>query len=180
MPRKTTSLALLALIVIVAAMIAARAGNSVMAPARHDRASSTGTREPSGQTAKSAPVDPLEDVARRYALAARNWTPSTYRSAWERQIKLASGRYERALRAKRPGRREIAALHADHARSTAQVLRTERDRRAHPPNARVLVTLDETTSAAGQTIRGVTLNEVRLRDERGTWRVTGWTVIPGG
>jgi hypothetical protein len=43
----------------------------------------------------------------------------------------------------------------------------------------VIVTLDETTSAAGQTASGITLNAVRPRRQGGLWLVVGWTVIPG-
>lgn len=99
------------------------------------------------------------DVASRYALASRTWTPATYRSSWEWQIELAPGSYRRALIAKRPGHRELVALREDDARSKARVLRAERDRRIRPPSARVLVTLDERTTAGGQTIRGRTVNE---------------------
>ena len=49
-----------------------------------------------------------------------------------------------------------------------------------PPSARVLATLDETTSAGGQTILGATVNEVRLRRQGQRWLVIGWTVVPGG
>jgi hypothetical protein len=125
-------------------------------------------------------VDPVVDVARRFALAARNWTPATYRDSWERQIQLAGGSYRRTLIAKRPGRRELAALRSEQGRSKARVLETERDRGLRPPSARVLVTLDEETSAADQTIRGPTLNEVRLMRHGDRWLVVGWTVIPAG
>jgi hypothetical protein len=56
----------------------------------------------------------------------------------------------------------------------------QRDATVRAPAARVFVTLDETTVAGGQVVRGLTLNEVRLTRRAGRWRVTGWTVVPGG
>jgi hypothetical protein len=44
----------------------------------------------------------------------------------------------------------------------------------------VLVTLNETTIAGGQTIRGLTVNQVELRRLARRWRVVGFTVLPGG
>ena len=179
MPRIVTPLALVALIAIAAAGMAALAGSDTMDP--------TGNTPPAPNTTEERPskrsharADPIVDVARRYALAARNWTPATYRSSWERQIELAAGRYRRALIAKRPRRRELVALRKDRARSEAHVLQTAPERHIRPPSARVLVTLDETTTAGGQRIRGATVNEVRLRRRGDRWLVIGWTVIPGG
>jgi hypothetical protein len=180
MPRNVTPLALIALIAIVAAVMAALAGNDIMDPTSTRPPAPSETEERPSEPPNPAPADPTVDVARRYALAARNWTVATYRSSWERQIELAVGRYRRALIAKRPGRRELVALRKDRARSKARVLRTEPQRRIRPPSARVVVTLEETTSAGGQTIRGATVNEVRLRRHGDQWLVIGWTVIPGG
>ncbi len=177
-PRNVTPLALVALVVIVAATLAALGGSksgNPPAPKRPARITTDARAVPSERGA----VDPAVDVARRYAVAARNWTAATYKDAWERQVKLASGRYRRALIAKRPGRRELIALRSDGARSEARVVRIERDRHMRLPTARVLVVLDETTNAGGQRIQGETLNEVRLRRYRVGWRVVGWTVIPG-
>lgn len=180
MPRNVTPLALIALIAIIAAVMAALAGSDIMDPTGNTPPAPGETEERRSDPANPAPADPIVDAARRYALAARNWTPATYRSSWDRQIELAAGRYRRALIAKQPGRREFVALRKDRARSKARVLRTERDRRIRPPSARVVVTLEETTSAGGQTIRGATVNEVRLRRHGDQWPVIGWTVIPGG
>jgi hypothetical protein len=180
MPRNVTPLALIALIAVVSAVMAALAGSDIMDPIGSTPPAPGETEERRSEPANPAPADPVVEVARRYALAARNWTPATYRSSSERQIELAAGRYRRALMAKRPGRRELVALRKGHARSKARVLRTEREGHIRPPSARVLVTLDETTTAGGHTIRGVTLNEVRLRRHGDRWLVIGWTLIPGG
>ena len=179
MPRTVTPLALIALIAITAAVMAALAGSDIKDPTRTTRPAPSKTEERPSKRSR-APADPIVDVARRYALAARNWTPTTYRSSWERQIELAAGSYRRALIAKRPGRRDLFALLKDHARSEAHVLKTARDRHIRPPSARVLVTLEETTTAGGHRIRGATVNEVRLRRRGDRWLVVGWTVVPGG
>jgi hypothetical protein len=180
MPRNITPLALIALIAIIAAVMAALAGSDIMDPTGNRPRAPGETEDRRTDPANPAPADPIVDVARRYARAARNWTPATYRASWERQIELAAGRYRRALIATRPGRLELVALRKDDARSNARVLRTERDRRIRPPSARVVVTLEETTSSGGQTIGGATVNEVRLRRHGDRWLVIGWTVIPGG
>ena len=179
MPRTVTPLALIALIAITATVTAALARSDIKDPTRNTRPAPSKTEERPSKRIR-APADPIVDVARRYALAARNWTPATYGSSWERQIELAAGSYRRALIAKRPGRSEIVALRKDRARSEARVLQTARDRHIRPPSARVLVTLDETTTAGGQRIRGSTVNEVRLRRRGDRWLVVGWTVVPGG
>ena len=179
MSRNITPLAFVALVVVAAAIMAALARSDSIGPTVTTGPSPPERRELS-EPARRAPADPAVDTARRFALAARNWTPATYPTSWERQIELAGGGYRRALVAKRPGRRELVALREDRARSKARVLVGERDRRVPAPAARVLVTLDETTNAGGQTIRGPTLNEVRLRRHGARWRVVGWTVLPGG
>ena len=175
------ALAVLALFVIAAALAAALAGKSSLTPSpppapTPDRQQ----QEHGGAASKEAGRDPAVDIARRYALAARNWTSTSYRASWEVQIRLAGGRYRRELVATRPDAAHLAALKRDQAASRASVVRAQRDPALRPPVARVFVVLDETTVAGSQTIRGHTLNEVRLRSRRGRWRVTGWTVIPGG
>jgi hypothetical protein len=177
--RNVTPLALVTLVVVVVATLLALGGSKSMGPVGPKRPAGTTTNARS-VPAKRRAADPAVGVARRYALAARNWTAATYEDAWERQIKLAGGGYRRGLIAKRPGRRELIALRSDGARSEVRVVRFERDRHVRLPTARVLVVLDETTHAGGQRIQGETLNEVRLRWYRVGWRVVGWTVIPGG
>jgi hypothetical protein len=179
MPRNLTTLALTALIAVLIATVAALAGNDTTRRGSTSGRVARDADEPRpDQTTGSSP-DPVVDIARRYALAARNWAPASYEESLDRQIQLAAGRYRRELVAAWPGRRELLALGEDHARSAARVIRAERDPGVRPPAARVLVTLNETTSAAGQVIRGTTVNEVRLRRYRNHWRVVGWTVLPG-
>ena len=178
-PRNITPIALVALVVVAMAILAALEGSKSMGPAGPKRPSQTVTDARSDPAERRA-ADAAVDIARRYALAARNWTASTYVDAWERQIVLAGDAYRQALIARRPGRRDLVALRSDHARNKARVLRLERERPMRLAGARVLVVLDETTNAGGQRIQGETLNEVRLRWSNVGWRVAGWTVIPGG
>jgi hypothetical protein len=175
------ALAVLALFVIAAALAAALAGTSSLTPSEPPASPPDRQRQERHETAsKEARGDPAVDIARRYAVAARNWTSTSYRASWEVQIRLAGGRYRRELVATRPDAAHLAALKRDQAASRASVVRAQRDPALRPPVARVFVVLDETTVAGSQTIRGHTLNEVRLTSRRGRWRVTGWTVIPGG
>jgi hypothetical protein len=143
----------------------------------------TPTPAPSTPSPAGIPQWPALDetitIAGRYALAARNWNAPSYRTAWRRQLALATGPYRRELRAARPTRAQLAALRADNASSLAVATRIQRDRRVRLPAARVLVWLGERTSAAGQVLSGATRNEVRLRRRGGRWRVTGWTALPG-
>lgn len=180
--RNATPLAILALLAIGAAIIAGLAGTSAV---NSDRASQPRSQDQQRsraqtQTAPRSTPDPAVGVAARYALAARNWTPQTYRDSWKRQIALAGGRYRRALKARLPKPAELRALRQDRASSRAKLVRAERDRRAGSSSTRVVVTLSETTVAGGQTIRGQTVNQVDLRRVGGRWRVVGFTVLPGG
>jgi hypothetical protein len=175
------ALAVLALFMIAAALAAALAGTSSLTPSEPPAPTPDRQRQERHETAsKEARRDPAVDIARRYALAARNWTFTSYRASWEVQIRLAGGRYRRELVSIRPAAAHLAAIERERSASRARVVHAQRDPAVRPPAAQVFVVLDETTVAGGQAIRGHTLNEVRLRSRRGRWRVTGWTVIPGG
>jgi hypothetical protein len=177
-----TALAVLALFVIAAALTAAAlAGKSSPTPSEPPAPTPDRQQQERDVTAsKESSRDPAVDIARRYALAARNWTPTSYSVRWEAQIRLAGGRYRHELTSTRPDAAQLAALERDRAISRARVVRAQRDPAVRPPAANVFVVLDETTVAGGHAVRGLTLNEVRLTNWRGRWRVTGWTVIPGG
>jgi hypothetical protein len=180
MRQNPTPLALLALLAVGAAIMAALAGRDRAPPERAAPPSDPGQEQAASDKREKAPRDPLLELAARYALAARNWTPATYAESWEQQVKLAGGRYGRQLEAKHPGPVDLHTLREDRARSKATLVSTRRDPRMREPDARVLVTLKETTIAAGQTIRGPTVNQVELRRRAGRWRVVGFTVLPGG
>jgi hypothetical protein len=173
-------LALLALLVVGAAIMAGLAGRDRATPQRPAAAADPGERSAKPGARDKPPRDPLLELGARYALAARNWTPSTYGESWQKQIALAGGDYRRELEAKRPGSVELRALLADRARSKARLVHARRDPRVRVPDARVLISLHETTVAAGDTIRGLTVNRVELRRRAGGWEVVGFTVLPGG
>jgi hypothetical protein len=170
-----------AVIAIGIAMIVTAADRPTHAPPRAARPAPAGVT-PSSSPRSRAPIV-VEDaitVARAYALTARNWTAATYERSWRRQLTLAAGAYRRQLRAARPTRAQLVALKSDMAASSATVTRVQPDARVRAPRARVVVWLAERTHAAGQTITGMTRNEVRLhRAREGRWRVTGWTALPG-
>ena len=175
------ALAVVALFVIAAALTAAIAGKSSLTPSEPPAPTPDRQQHERDVTAsEEASRDPTVDIARRYALAARNWASTSYRAGWEVQIRLAAGRYRRELLSTRPDAAQLAALDREPTASRAHVEHAQRDPALRPPVARVFIVLDETTVAGSQTIRGHTLNEVHLRSRRGRWRVTGWTVIPGG
>jgi hypothetical protein len=176
-----TALAVLALFLIAAALTAALAGKNSLTPSEPPAPTPDRQQQERDVTASNeASRDPAVDIARRYALAARNWTSTSYRASWKVQIRLAGGRYRRELLSTRPDAAQLAALKRERAASRARVVHAQRDRAVPSPAAQVFLVLDETTVAGGQTIRGPTLNEVRLSSRRGRWRVTAWTVIPGG
>ena len=180
MRNNPTPLALVALLAIGAAIMAGLAGKDRATPQRPAAPAEPGGRSANTGVRDTPASDPLLELAARYALAARNWTPATYSESWERQIALAGGRYRRELEAKRPDTAELRALREDRARSKAELVQAQREPRIGEPEARVLVTLNETTLAGGQTIGGLTVNQVELRRRSGRWRVVGFTVLPGG
>jgi hypothetical protein len=180
MPKRLEALTVAVLVVVTMATFAAFATRRSATPNPALPLASTHSPHPTGPVRPRRPIDPVLAKASAYALAARNWTPSSYIASWQAQVRLAGGRFRRALLRGRPGDAELGALRHDHARSWARLLTAARDPRIRPPNARVVVGLEEVTVAAGQRIAGPTSNEVHLRDSRGVWRVVGWTVVPGG
>lgn len=177
MPRYTKALTILALVGVTVAMIAAFAS-------RPTSPSATGVRtvHPTATRPRPAPTprsDAAVTIAVAYAAAARNWTAATYLRSWRSQVTLCAGRYRQALLAARPGGAELHALSRDHARSQARVLAVQRDPAASASRARVLVALQESTSANAHRLVGQTVNEVWLRRRRSRrWRVIGWTIVP--
>jgi hypothetical protein len=180
MRTNATPLAVIALLALAAAIPAGLAGRDRATPQQATAPTSPGKEHAATDKRDTAPRDPLIGLAASYALAARNWTPATYAESWQRQLGLAGGRHRRELEIRRPGPVELRALREDRARSKATLARARRDRRAKEQKALVLVTLNETTVAGGQTVRGLTVNQVELRRLARRWRVVGFTVLPGG
>jgi hypothetical protein len=179
MRNNPTPLALLALLAIGVAIVAGLAGMDRATPDRPRAPADPGQKQRATDK-RDTPRDPLLELAARYSLVARNWTPATYRDSWRRQLALAGSQYHRELEASRPDTAELRALREDRARSKAELVRAQRDPRIQGPEARVIVTLNETTVAGGQTIAGPTVNQVDLHRRDGRWRVVGFTVVPGG
>jgi hypothetical protein len=173
-------LGLIALLAVAAAILAGLAGRDRATPQHATAPTGPGQAHAATDKREKARRDPLLELGARFALAARNWTPATYAESWQQQIELAGGRYRRALEARQPGPVELRALREDRARSKAQLVRAQRDPRIEEPKALLLVTLNETTVAGGQTVRGLTLNQVELLRLARRWRVVGFTVRPGG
>jgi hypothetical protein len=180
MCRNPTPLALIAVLAVGAAILAGLAGRDRATPQHATGPTSPRQEHAATDKREKARRDPLLELGARFALAARNWTPATYAESWQQQIGLAGGRYRRDLEIRRPGPVELRALREDRARSKATLARARRDRRAEEQEALVLVTLNETTVAGGQTVRGLTVNQVGLRRLARRWRVVGFTVLPGG
>ena len=175
--RDLTPVALIAFVAIAAGLIAALATrDSATGPRAGSAARENAFTE---RTPKPKRTDPAVLVARRYALAARNWSPATYTASWRRQVRLSGASYRDELASAKPGPGELRALREDRARSSGRVLQVERTRPVGGATAKVLVLLAEVTRAGSQLIEGRTLNEVRLRRRAGRWWVVGWTVIPG-
>ena len=178
MTARPGTLALAAVVVTGTAMLVAGAEQS-SAPTPQPRTKARAARAET-TVAPPATADPVITAARAYALSARNWTPATYRRAWQRELALSGGAYRRQLRAARPTDEQLDALKTDAAASTATISRIQRDTRAPASHPRVLIWLSERTTVAGQTIIGTTHNEVHLhRADDGRWRVTAWTALPG-
>jgi hypothetical protein len=180
MCRNPTPVAVIAVLAIGAAILAGLAGRDRATPQHATAPTGPGQEHAATDKREKAPRDLLLELGARFALAARNWTPTTYADSWQQQIGLAGGRYRRGLEARRPGPVGLRALREDRSRSRAQLVRAQRDPRIEEPKALVLVTLNETTIAGGQTVRGLTVNQVELRRLAGRWRVVGFTVLPGG
>jgi len=177
MPRYTKRLTTLALIGVTLAMVAAFAGRPGSRPQTTVATTPPAPRRPPPKPV--ARVDVVMKTALAYAAAARNWTAAAYMTSWRSQVELSAGLYRRALVAARPGQAELRALRVDGARSQARVLFAHRARLASTSRARVTIVLQESTSADGERIVGVTANEVRLRRTTRGWRVVGWTALPG-
>ncbi len=199
MPRKVVPLLLVAVVVIAAALIAALAGSQAMSTdpepsAQRDEQAPPGQQPqpaqaqrelpegalPAEQLPPGPPLDDAEDLAARYVLVTTNWTPETYRQSYERQTELASDSWRNTLEDAPPSEAEIDALREEDTSSASRLLRLQRDTRVREPEARVLVEVQETTTALGQELAGKTVHEVTLRrsDDDG-WGVAGYTIVPG-
>ena len=120
---------------------------------------------------------PASRAALTYALAARTWTPSTFREQYDIRIGLATGRLRADLRRFAPTNADIAQLRLDGASAGATLVSVTRVRET-ASDAKYLVVLDERSVAVGQDVRARTTNEVTLKHRADGWRVSGFTIRP--
>jgi hypothetical protein len=165
MPRSATPLVLLALLAIGVAIAAGLAGQNAAAPAPDADRGAAARREDARQLNLRGDPRPSEPrPAGRGRDRVRAGGPH-----------LDAGELPRIVGA--PDRARRRPLQA---RSEARLRDARRDPDVSAPAARVLVTLEEETVAAGQTIAGPTVNQIDLRRSSGRWRVVAFTAIPGG
>jgi hypothetical protein len=164
---------------IALGVAATNAAHPIQPPTTPERPAARPTTTPKPTSPTTSHREPLR-LARAYALAATNWTARTRMAAWQRELVLAAPEYARALGAARPTRTRLRALRTERARSRATVVRADIDPQVRLPRVRVLVALRERTSSVAGTLAGQTRNEVLLEHSGGRWRVTGWSVLPGG
>ena len=157
-----------------AAMLATGCGPRSAGPSSERANPQTTKTETAASTGKlSAPAA----LAVQYALAARSWTPQTYRSQYETQLRLAVGRLRSELERVAPTAAQIAGLRRDRARATATVANV-RTLLESDLGAEYSIVLEERNVAAGQSVSGQTTNLVALARRGGQWRVVGFTIQP--
>jgi len=88
-------------------------------------------------------------VAARYALAARSWTPATYRAQYRRQLRLSREPLRSALRRGAPTREQLAAYRDEGAHVNATAVEVARLLQT-PTQSRYATVLDERSTAAEQ------------------------------
>jgi hypothetical protein len=110
-------------------------------------------------------------------MAARSWTPTSYRAQYRRQLGLSTGPLHSALEASAPTPDQLAAYQADSVRLDATVLAAI-PRVVSRSQARYELVLDERSSAAGQSAhqRAVYLVDVQRRGA--AWRVAAFSIQP--
>ncbi|MQA75694.1 MAG: hypothetical protein GEU88_15365 [Solirubrobacterales bacterium] len=166
-------------LLVVAALIAV--GGVIYASADVDVGGDADTppRARSAESVQAGAEDPAVALARRYALAARDWTARTYERSRARQRRLAGGGYREALARTPTPPGYVARLRKQRARSVARVVATTREPSARRGVARVLVQLREQTKTRQQALERTVVYEVLVRPIDGQRRVVGWTILPG-
>ena len=144
---------------------------------RPTQTSTTMRSEPDPPTVDAGALRAPGRLALRYAVAARSWTPDTYRAQYRRQLLLSTGTLRSALKRAPPTRDQLAGDRADkaHVKATA-VSATSLLESA--TQARYTLMLDESSVAAGQTVRARATYVVELRRAGGRWLVTAFTIQP--
>ena len=144
---------------------------------RDDQATSTPRPQPTMTTVDQNALSAAGRVAVRYALAARSWTPASYRAQYRRQLRLSTGSLRSALLGTAPTRQLLAAHRDEGARVDATVVEAARLLQT-PTQPRYAIVLDERSAAAGQNVRERFTYIVELKRRGGAWLVTAFSVSP--
>ena len=144
---------------------------------RDDRETSTTQPHPTTTTTDQTALAAAGRVAVRYALAARSWTPASYRAQHRRQLRLSTGSLRSALQRTAPTREQLAAYRDEGAHVDATVVEATRLLQT-PTQSRYAIVLDERSAAAGQNVRERFTYIVELKRRGGAWLVTAFSVSP--
>lgn len=145
--------------------------------AERDQPAARTTQEPRAGADTGSSLPAAGRVAVRYVLAARSWTPDTYRVQHRWQVLLSTGSLRDELERVAPTRRQIAAYQEERAHVDASLIATTRLLQT-PTGARYAIVLDERSVADGQTVRQRGRYLVELQRPKGAWRVAGFSVQP--
>jgi hypothetical protein len=126
---------------------------------------------------RSAGAGPAEQVARAFAVAARDWSADTLAARWRRQIALSTGTLRLTLLATPPRRADIDRLRAEDAAAHATVERVVVEH-ATARTVRLVVRLRERIVARGTAGDQVTDNLVTVARRGKQWRVTAFDLAP--
>jgi len=143
---------------------------------RHDRATSTTQPKPAAASDQNA-LAAAGRVAVRYALAARSWTPASYRAQYRRQLRLSTGSLRAAVHRGAPTRDQLAAYDEDGAQVEATAVAASRLLQT-TTQSRYVIVLDERSVAASQTGRGRFTYLVELQRRGDAWLVTAFSIRP--
>jgi len=144
---------------------------------RDGRTTSTTQPQPTTTTIDHTALTAAGRVAASYALAARSWTPATYRAQYRRQLRLSREPLRSALRRGALTRKQLAAYRDEGAHVNATAVEVARLLRT-PTQSRYAIVLDERSAAAGQNVRERFAYDVDLKRRGGAWRVTAFSVQP--
>lgn len=145
---------------------------------RPTQTSTTARSEPDPPTLEPGALRARGRLALRYAEAARSWTPETYRAQYRRQLLLSTGTLRRALMRSPPTRAQLAGYRVDKKAFVETTAISATSLLESATQARYRLMLDESSVAAGQTIRTRATYLVELRREGGRWLVTAFTIQP--
>lgn len=121
-------------------------------------------------------ASPAEVAASAYALAATNWSATTYAAGVRRRARLADGRLSRQLLDGGVIARVMPQLRADRASRLGAVLDV-RAAEVQAARASVLVDVDELQIVAGRRTRQTIRYRVHLHRRATAWRITAFGAV---